>query len=307
MSTPYAAPQAAPAAPGPHGGVDHRPARPVEQSTHLGHAIASEWTKIRSVRSTIWTLAVMFALVVGIGLLTALALESGPYAELPVLGGGLFGMMLGQLAIITLGVLTVTSEYSTGMIRTTMTVCPKRTRVLTAKAIVFFALTFVMTLAATSLTALIHSAMLEGKPLSPYHDLNVGADPSQAVETATATSQQWLQATVGVSLFVALLGLLSLAVGTLLRSTPGGVTTMLGLVLLPFLISLFLMTESTRELGDALREYSMLNGLSTLYHMPFEFTEDASQVNGWPLLGLLAAVTAAALIAAYARISTRDV
>ncbi len=269
----------------------------------LGHAIASEWTKIRSVRSTVWTLAVMFALVLGIGTLVALALGSQDTLELPVLSGGFFGLMFGQLCVITLGVLVITSEYSTGMIRTTLTACPSRARVLTAKAVVFFLLSFVTTLVACTLTALLHAAMIEGKRIPEYVGPELLNEESLATGEAVASAGEWLGATVGAALYVALLGLLSLAVGTLLRSTPAAITSMLGLVLLPFVVSLFLFTESTWKVGEKLREYSVLNGLSSLFRIPME--GDATGT-GWPLLGLLAAVTAAALIGAYARISTRD-
>ncbi|MEE1927478.1 ABC transporter permease [Streptomyces sp. TRM 70351] len=308
MTTPYAPSSATPparAAQGP--GSGHAPPLP-ERRAHLGHAIASEWTKIRSVRSTVWTLAVLFALVVGVGLLVAVGMSGSAYLDMPVLSGGFFGLMLGQLAVITLGVLVVTSEYSTGMIRSTMTVCPQRGRVLSAKAIVFFLLSFVMTLAACGITAVIQSAVLEGKPLSPYADTASTGEASRAAGEAVVTSGEWLDATVGAALYVALLGLLSLAVGTLLRSTPGAVTTMLGLVLVPFIVSLFLTTENTFELGETIREYSTLNGLATLFHIPIELSSaDPGTPNGWPLLGVLAAVTAAALAAAYARIALRDV
>ena len=90
-------------------------------------------------RSTVWTLGVMLLLVVGINLLVLIPLHSSDDTSVPVLAPGLFGLMLGQLAILTLGVLVITSEYGTGMIRTTFTACPQRSRVLTAKAIVFFA------------------------------------------------------------------------------------------------------------------------------------------------------------------------
>ncbi|MGD9482286.1 ABC transporter permease [Streptomyces sp. TRM70308] len=305
MSTPYA-PQH-PAPPAPYGQPPGpAPAAPGKQP-HLGHAIASEWTKIRSVRSTLWTLIVMFVVVVGVSSLAGFGLSTSDHAEAPVLSPGLFGLMLGQLAVITLGVLVVTSEYSTGMIRSTMTVCPQRSRVLTAKVIVFFGLSFTMTLLACGLTALIQAAMLEGKPLSEYTDPSQFNEETQATGHAVASGAEWLDATVGAALYVALLGLLSLAVGTLLRSTPGAITTMLGLVLLPFVISLFLLTEATEDIGDALREYSTLNGLATLYHVPFRFSFEDTSPGGWTLLGLLAAITAAALIGAYARIATRDV
>ncbi|CAM5256846.1 ABC transporter permease subunit [Streptomyces hirsutus] len=100
--------------------------------THFGHALASEWTKIKSVRSTMWTLGVFVLLVVGIGLLTGVVVASTD----PDLGGenalsmGFFGLLLGIMCIITLGAPTTASEYGTGMIRTTMVACPSRGRVL---------------------------------------------------------------------------------------------------------------------------------------------------------------------------------
>ncbi|WP_410536419.1 ABC transporter permease [Streptomyces sp. KL2] len=300
-----AAPQTAPQAfSGPPPG-SHVYASPIPvRRTHLGHAVASEWTKIRSVRSTVWTLAVMFVLVVGVGLLMALALGSQDGLGMPVLAGGFFGLMLGQLCVITLGVLVITSEYSTGMIRTTLTACPQRGRVLAAKALVFFLLSFTVTLVACTLTAFLQAAMIEGKPVPEYIDPQMLNEETAAAGQAVASAGEWLGATVGAALYVALLGLLSLAVGTLLRSTPGAITTMLGLVLLPFIVSLFLFTESVREFGEKLREYSVLNGLSALFRIPFE---GGSADTGWPLLWLLAGVTLAALLGAYARISTRDV
>ncbi|MCF6521576.1 ABC transporter permease [Streptomyces sp. JJ36] len=274
--------------------------------THLGHAIASEWTKIRSVRSTVWTLGIMFLLVVGIGFLTALGLsgDDDGYVDMPLLGGGLFGLMLGQLAIITLGVLVITSEYGTGMIRTTMTACPRRGRVLLAKGLIFFGLAFVMTTAACSLTALINSALLGGQTVGP--DQYVPENLRESVQDGelVATGGEWLGATVGAGLYVALLGLLSLAVGAMLRHSAGAITTMMGVVLLPLVLALFMQGESLRDVQEALLEYSPLNGLASLFHMPMQGEGDAT---GWPLLGLLALVTAAALAGAQALLAKRDV
>ncbi|MFI6943353.1 ABC transporter permease [Streptomyces sp. NPDC050418] len=270
------------------------------RSTHLGHALTSEWTKIRSVRSTMWTLGVMFVLVIGIGLVTAMGLSSSSYAEVPLLSGGLFGLMLGQICIVTLGVLVITSEYGTGMIRTTMTACPARGRVLAAKAMVFFGLSFTMTLIATTLTALIQSSMLSGKQASEFSSL----PPESFVNgELVASSGEWLAATVGASLYVALLGLLALAVGAMLRHSAGAITTMLGVILLPLLLALFMQMESLRDLQEALIDYSPLNGLATLYEMPMR---DAGG-NGWGLLAVLAGVTVAALLGAFALTHKRDV
>src|SRR3954467_8320492 len=111
MSTPQPPmPQAAPAwqAPGPSYPPYTSPIPIVR--THFGHALASEWTKIRSVRSTMWTLGVFVLLVVGIGLaagaLVAASSSEESLADESPLTFGFFGLLLGSMCVITLGVLT---------------------------------------------------------------------------------------------------------------------------------------------------------------------------------------------------------
>lgn len=271
--------------------------------THLGNAIVSEWTKIRSVRSTVWTLSAMFALVVGVGLLSAVGLNGGEYTGVPLLSSGLFGLMLGQICVITLGVLVVTSEYGTGMIRTTLTACPQRGRVLAAKALIFFVLAFVTTTLACTLTALINSAMLSDQEIPSYVKDGRLADSIEGGKLV-ADSGEWLGATVGAGLYVALLGLLSLAVGALMRHSAGAITTMMGVVLLPLVMALFMTGEALETVREKLMEYSPLNGLASLYRIPMS---DDQSGTGWPLLGVLACVTAVALAGAYALLKKRDV
>lgn len=273
--------------------------------THLGHAIVSEWTKIRSVRSTVWTLGVMFVLVVGIGLLTALGLSGGTYTGMPLLAPGLFGLMLGQICIITLGVLVITSEYGTGMIRTTMTACPHRGRVLIAKSLIFFTLAFVMTTVACTVTALINSALLSDQEIPEYAERSDALPGTIENGQVVAGSGEWLGATVGAGLYVALLGLLALAVGALLRHSAGAITAMLGLVLLPLVMALFMVGETLEKVREVLMEYSPLNGLASLYRIPMA-AEDQN-TTGWPLLGMLAGVTVVALGTAYVLLNRRDV
>ncbi|QPP06515.1 ABC transporter permease [Streptomyces bathyalis] len=302
QGAPYGQPQGGPQSGPPPGGGYVSPI-PVTR-THLGHAIVSEWTKIRSVRSTVWTLGVMFALVVGIGLLTASLLSGNEFVGLPLLAPGLFGLMLGQICVITLGVLVVTSEYGTGMIRTTMTACPRRGRVLIAKSLIFFVLAFVMTTAACSITALINSTMLSGQKVPPYAAKAGPLKDSVENGELVATSSHWLGATVGAALYVALLGLLALAVGALLRHSAGAITTMLGLVLLPLVLSLFMFAEKLKDVREVLMEYSPLNGLASLYRIPMSEDQTAT---GWPLLGILAIATAVTLTLAFVLLNRRDV
>ncbi|MEV7001894.1 ABC transporter permease subunit [Streptomyces sp. NPDC093982] len=254
--------------------------------THLGHALASEWTKIRSVRSTIWTLGVFVLLVVGIGLaaaaLVAANSSDGSLSGESPLAFGFFGLLLGSMCIITLGVLTTASEYGTGMIRTTMTACPTRGRVLLAKAIVFFVVAFVVTLGSAVLVALADVAMLDAR------------EPS---------TQEWLKGTVGISLYIALLGLLSLVVGSIIRHSAGAITIMIGVVLAPLVMALFMFSESLQDLQQALFEYSIPNQLSVFYAQSLT----NSGPSGWEPLWIMLGVTAAAFAAAYALLEKRDV
>jgi hypothetical protein len=288
-------PQAAPAwqaAPGsaPHpGGPGYTSPIPVVR-THLGNAIASEWTKIRSVRSTMWTLGVFVLLVVGIGLLTGIVVSSSP-SELSgenALSLGFFGLLLGSMCVITLGVLTTASEYGTGMIRTTMVACPSRGRVLAAKAIVFFLVAFVVTLVAASLVAFLHVAMLEG---------NGAKDPSGG---------EWLKGTVGIALYIALLGLLSLLVGSIIRHSAGAITIMIGTVLAPLVIALFMFSESLQGVRDALFEYSIPSQLSVFYANSLN-TGSQSGPSGWDPLWIILGATAVAFAGAFALLEKRDV
>ncbi|GGN39963.1 ABC transporter permease subunit [Streptomyces fuscichromogenes] len=256
--------------------------------TRLGHAITSEWTKIRSVRSTIWTLGVFVLLVVGIGLLAGALVSSssssGDLSDGNALSLGFFGLLLGSMCIITLGVLTTASEYGTGMIRTTMVACPSRARVLAAKAIVFFAVAFVITLAASAFVAMTQVSMLSDVARTP-------------------TGGEWLKGTVGVSLYIALLGLLSLIVGSIIRHSAGAITVMIGAVLAPLVIALFMFSSSLEQVRNALFEYSIPNQLSVFYSNSLS----DSGPSGWDPLWIILGVTAVAFAGAYALLEKRDV
>ncbi|MFF9582387.1 ABC transporter permease [Streptomyces achromogenes] len=257
--------------------------------THLGHALASEWTKIRSVRSTMWTLGVFVLLVVGIGL-AAGALVSANSSSADMDGEnpltlGFFGLLLGSICIITLGVLTTASEYGTGMIRTTMTACPSRARVLAAKSIVFFTVAFVFTLVASAFVAMVQVSMLEG----------AGA--------RTPSGSEWFKATVGISLYIALLGLLSLLIGSVIRHSAGAITIMIGVVLAPLVIAMFMVAESMQRLRDWLFEYSIPNQLGVFYSN--SLTE--SGPSGWDPLWIMLGLTAAVYAGTYALLRSRDV
>ncbi|NBM14879.1 ABC transporter permease subunit [Streptomyces sp. GC420] len=256
------------------------------RGTHLGHAIASEWTKIKSVRSTVWTLGIFLVLVVGIGLVIALLTDDEDYIAAPVTFPAFFGLILGQVCMITLGVLVVSSEYGTGLIRATMTASPKRWRVLTAKLLVFFALVFVTSTLSILLVGLVSSGL------------------HSTTGVAATNGAHWTGAVLGAGLYVSLLGVLSLAVGSMLRHSAGAITAMLGVVLLPAVAGGFLLISSaTRTVGEKMLEYNSTASIALLFQME---GEGATQ-NGLPQLGLLAGVTAAAIAGAFVLLEKRDV
>ncbi|MEU0134341.1 ABC transporter permease subunit [Streptomyces sp. NPDC006296] len=278
----HQAPEQQPAGPGGTAGLYSSPI-PV-RTPGLGDAIASEWTKIRSVRSTMWTLGVMIVLLIGIGLLTALvvSLSDAPMDDTPVLTLGFFGVLLGSICVITLGVLTIASEYSTGMIRTTLTACPSRARILVAKSVVFFLLTFTITTVTTGIVGVLQTAMLDG---------------------ATPDTGFWLRSTVGIGLYVATLGLLSLAVGAIVRHSAGAITIMIAVVLLPLVLAMFMFSPSLASVRKALFEYSIPNQIGAMYNVSVA----ASGPSGWDPLWIVVGVTAVAMAGAFAALNGRDV
>lgn len=250
---------------------------------HLGDALTSEWTKIRSVRSTVWTLGVMILLMVGVGLLSIVAVNATDtdMSGESVLGLGFNGVLLGSICVVTLGVLTISSEYGTGMIRTTLTACPSRSRVLAAKAIVFFLLTLVVTAITAALVAAMQTAM---------------------IDSGTATGEQWLRATVGAGLFTAVLGLVALAVGGLVRHSAGAITIMIGVMLLPLVAALFM--DAMPKIQEFLFQYSIPSLLIAFYS---DEGLIAGGPHGWTPLWILSGVAAVALAGAFLATEKRDV
>ncbi|MFI1353562.1 ABC transporter permease [Streptomyces sp. NPDC020898] len=247
--------------------------------THLGHALASEWTKIKSVRSTVWTLGVFLVLVIGIGLLVATQTADEDFGNVPYTVPAFFGLVLGQICLITLGVLVISSEYGTGMIRTTFTASPQRHRVLAAKLIIFFAVAFVVSAFAIGFVGLLTESM------------NTGGG-----------NKAWGGTVLMGALYVSLLGVLALAVGSMLRHSAGAITAMLGLVLVPAILPAFLLlSESMQAIGEKMLEYNAPNALAKIFGLDNENPAGGAQ------LGLLAGVTAAAIVGAFVLLDRRDV
>ena len=187
----------------------------------FGGTLWSEFTKIRSVRSTYWTLLAL--LVVSIGISAAVTggtaanwshMTPSDRATFDPTQASVAGLLyLGQLVIVVLGAMTLTAEYSTGMIRTSLTAMPRRLVVYIAKAVVFACVALVVTFAAAFIAFFLGQALL-----ASTHD------------TATLSQPNVLRAVIGSALYVTVCGLFAFAAGAILRHTAAAITTVIGLL-----------------------------------------------------------------------------
>jgi ABC-2 type transport system permease protein len=199
-------------------GPDHRAAF---RAATFGDVLRSEWTKLRSVRSTFWALTVTVVLGVALGAVISAAVAHS-YAKFSVsqklswdpTGVSGAGMAIAQLAIAVLGVLCISSEYSSGMIRTSLIAVPKRGQVLAAKSLVFAGVTFVVGEVTTFTAFFVGQALISGH--APHAALG---DPGVA------------RAVVGGGLYLAALAVLSVAAGTLLRHPAAAIACLMAVVL----------------------------------------------------------------------------
>jgi ABC-2 type transport system permease protein len=190
----------APAAP-----VALEPRRTYRPATFVD-SLRCEWTKVRSVRSTYWCLLVAALLGIGLGALIS-AITANHYASDPSLhpnwnptDRSQASLAIAQLVFAILGVLVVTGEYSTGMIRTSLAAVPKRLRAMASKGLVLIAITLVAGEVISFVTFFVGQALISGKAPS-----------------ATIGQHEVLRAVIGAGLYLPLLALLGFALGWLVR------------------------------------------------------------------------------------------
>jgi ABC-2 type transport system permease protein len=216
---------------------------PQIRKSGFGRLMLAEWTKIRSVRSTVWSLILLIVLDLGFtALLTSLTVSQWKNANpsdratlmadptSTILGSGFF---LSQLTICVLGVMVVASEYSTGMIRASLLAVPKRLPMLAAKSTVFGLLILVLGTAVSFVSFFIGAAILHSKAPVELGDPGV------------------LRAVVGGGLYLAMLGLFALALGSIIRHTAAGITGVIGFVLVLAPLAALL----PGKLGDHIHAY----------------------------------------------------
>lgn len=200
----------------------------VPDQSALRAAIVSEWTKLRSVRSTVWALILTSSCTIGLGTLFCWAYLHRRERRGDTIRNMLFdptarslnGVVLAQLAIGVLGVLVMSSEYTTGMIRTSLAAVPNRRVLLAAKTIVLGAVSLVVGMVSVFVAFFMGQAVLAGDGLGT---------------SLGATSV--LRAVLGAGLYLTLIALFGLALGTIVRRTPGAIATLFGIVLILPLIA----------------------------------------------------------------------
>ena len=249
--------------------------------------VRSEWTKIRSVASTVWTLGLAAVVTVALGVLISL-LSRNEFDDMSTKDQLSFdptfisfaGMSLGQLAMIVFGVLVVSNEYSTGMIRTSLSAVPQRGTFLFSKIAVATGLAFLVGLVTSFVAFFLGQAMLGS------HRASIG-DPGV------------LRAVIGGGLYMTLIAVFSMGVATMLRSP------MLSLgILMPFffLISAVLgNVDATKKVGQYLPDQAGSKIMQVVTPI-----DDDVPYGPWGGLGIMVLWVLVVLAGGYALLKKRD-
>ena len=251
--------------------------------------IVSEWTKLVSVRSTRWSLFAAVLLTIGLPLLFAAvtsshwgSMSAHERADRHPLDIALAGVNVSQLAIAVLGVLTITAEYSTGMIRSTLIAVPKRLPVLWAKSIVYAVVAFALMVPSVLIAFAASQAIL-----SRHHILQISFSHSGVARSV-----------VGGAIYLMLVGLFALALGAITRNTAGGIAVFAAI----FFVIPPLMNILPTSWNNAISPYLPSEAGRQL----FSLTQDAHSLS--PAAGgvLFAGYCAAAMAIAAALLLRRD-
>ena len=255
----------------------------------LALVMVSEWTKLHSLRSTRWSLLAATVLGIGLSVLFAALTSShwgtmSPHdrAERSPLDIALAGVNIAQLAIAVLGVLFITGEYSTGMIRASFTAVPKRLPVLWAKLVVYAAVTFALMLPSVLIAFFASQAIL-----SKHDILQISfSDPGVA------------RSVIGGAGYLVLIGMFALAVGAIIRNTAGGIAAFAAL----FFVIPPLLNILPRSWHDAISPYLP----DAAGRAMFSLTHGSDSLAPWPGFALFLGYTALAVAVAAVLLVRRD-
>ena len=249
----------------------------------LARLLASEWTKLRSVRSTLWSLFVAVVFTIGLSALVPAVrmhhLRPGEHIDNP-LELTLAGVQMAQLAIGVLGVLVISGEYATGMIRATMTAAPRRLPVLWSKLIVYGATVFVLMVPSAFAAFFIGHAIMQ-----PHH---------QAIAFG---AHGVVRALFGAAIYLTVIGLFGLSLGAIVRNTAGGIALFAGIMfVLPPLMNVL-----PTSWNNAASPYLPLQAGERILQL------QSGTLTPWEGLAVLCGYTVAAAVIAAVLLRRRDV
>jgi hypothetical protein len=254
----------------------------------LPRVIRSEWTKLWTLRSTRWSLLLAFVAQAGLGPLIAV-IEMARWSHLTLqdrltinpIDHSLGGWHLAQLAVAILGVMTMTGEYHTGMIRSSLMAAPKRLPVLWAKLLVFCTVTFVLMLIAAFI------GFLGGQAIFSQHHVNVALSAPHA-----------LRSVFGAALFITATGAMCIGLGTIVRRTAGGIALFVGVFfVLPGLVEILPSTTA-----DAIHPYLPSNAGAAIA----QALSDPNTFSAWGGFALFCGYTVAVIVIAAVLLLRRD-
>ena len=261
--------------------------------TGLRDALHAEWTKLRTVSGPAWLLAGIVVLTVAVSAAATAAVRcpTGTACPVDTTKLSLTGIEFGQAVVAILAVLVISGEYSTGMIRITLTAMPRRSAVLAAKAVLVAGLV----LAAGALA--VGGSVLAGRVILPGH----GFTAARGFPLESLADGPTLRAAAGSVLYLALIALLSLGIATIVRESAVAIGVVLGLLYLsPIIISV---VAGDPVWSHRLERYAPMSAGLTI--------QDTTGLRGLPIspwggLGVLAAWAAAALLAGGLVLRWRD-
>jgi hypothetical protein len=251
--------------------------------------LRSEWTKFVTLRSTLWSLGIGMLLTLAFPIIFAAVTAShwagmSPHerADRHPLDIALAGVNVAQLAIAVLGVLVITGEYSTGMIRSTFLAVPKRLPVLWAKLGLYAVVAFVLTLPAVIVSFYASQAILRS-----HHILQISISTPGVLRTL-----------VGGALYVMGVGIFALAIGAIVRNTAGGIALFVGIFfVIPPLMNIFPLNWN-----NAISKWLPSEAGRQL----FAFHRDPSRFAQWPSGGIFLGYCVLAIVIAAVLLRRRD-
>jgi ABC-2 type transport system permease protein len=251
--------------------------------------LGSEWTKLTTVRSTVWTLLATAVVGIGLGAIVTSAQASrwatrspAAHANFDPTRSSLAGLLFAQLAIGVLGVLVMSAEYSTGTIRATFAAVPRRPLVLAAKVAVFGVVTLVVGEIVSFVAFFIGQRILSGKA------------PSAALSEPGV-----LRAVLSGGLYLLTLGLLALGLASIIRATAAAISTFVGLLFILPIIADVLPSSLTSDIGRFLPTNIGTVMMSAHYHGTDPF-------GPWTSFGLLCAYVVLTLLIGGVLLVRRD-